>query len=313
MDRITSSPRFKQLRHWWARKKHALHKCKEDLSDRTRWSLQFTWRRIAVFVLDFAWMVILWGVILTKVWSDGLFTYIGFFTNWSWIYQAVYYLVYLFSFIEDPHIRGLEYWMLYAFWWNMFAQTIIILVLVFAIFQDNAYILIGETKTGGGTHSDGTVINYNFLVHYCPPIVALINMWIVWPDIADVLTYTFGFIEYDGAAPEKCDTTRFAYVVRMRTAWLYIWTSTLLAIVPLLVFYNAFDVREVYHLEDFPTWAGIIITILLAFATVMLPMQYIFRSTIPSRVVPHYQRKARDFNEHAVATYRLAQMPIPSE
>jgi hypothetical protein len=195
----------------------------------------------------------------------------------------------------------------------VFAQTIIILVLVFAIFQDNAYILIGETKTGGGAYNDGTVINYNFLVHYCPPIIALINMWIIWPDVADMLTFTFGLIEYHGEIPEKCDTTRFSYVIRAYPAWVYIWISTVFAVIPILVFYNVFDVREVYHLEDFPTWAGIIVTVLLAFGAVMLPMQYIFRSTIPARAVPQYQRKADVFEEDATKTYRLARIPLPSE
>ncbi len=319
MERIRSikdSEQFKRMVRWWNHRKHEMRQYQQDLkdgfNDRERWEKQFTPRRIFAFVFNFVWAFVLWATMIYKIFWDGVFSYIGFFTNWSWIYQSIFYLLYLFSYLESPWSRQLEYWLLYSIWWNVFAQTVIIVVLVTVVFQDNAYILIGETKTGGGKYDDGTVLTYNFMVHYLPPIIAIINMWVFWPDIADMLLYTFGLIEYHGEAPELCDTTRFMYVVRAAEAWAYICVTTFFAIVPLLVYYNVFDIRSVYHLEDFPTWAGIIITIILALLIVMLPLQYMFRSTIPARPVPSYQRKAKNFDPNATTTYQLTRIPLPS-
>lgn len=312
------SERYKRMTRWWSHRKYDVRKYSKEIhdgfKDKERWEMQFTPRRIFAFVFNFIWVVILWGSMIYKVFWDGVFSYIGYFTNWSWIYQSVFYLLYILSYLESPKTRGLEYWLLYAFWWNVFSQTIIIMVLVTVVFQDNAYILIGETKTGGGKYNDGTVLTYNFLVHYVPPFVALINMWVIWQDIADMLLFAFGLMEYHGGAPERCDSTRYTYVVRAVFAWMYIWLMTIFAILPILVYYNVFDIREVYHLEDFPTWGGVLITILLALLIVMLPLQYMFRSTIPSRPVPDYQRvhNTKGFDPESHATFQLVHIPRPS-
>lgn len=303
---------------WYGYMSNKANKQWSDMKKIDRWKLQFPPRRIFIFIFDFIWVVILWVGIIGKIFNDSISSYIGYFTNWAWTYQGAFWLLYLFSYLEDPKQRTLEYWLLYAFWWNIFAQSIIVFVLVIAIFQDDATIIIGETKTGGGKYDDGTVLNYNMLFHYAPVIWNVINIFALWNDIADMLVYTFGDIIYSGDGVGKdghviCRHTRFQYRVRKEPVWLYIAFSTFLAVVPILTFYNVFDIRVIYNLNDFPTWAGIIVTIFFAFASVFLPLQYMFRVTIPSRFVPDYQRGKDQKAFDSGSRYQLKRIPLPSD
>jgi hypothetical protein len=287
----------------------------QDMKKFDRWKTQFRPRRIFIFIAVFVWAVVLWGGIIGSIFFQSMHSYISYFTNWSWTYQGIFWILYLFSFLEHPKSRMLEYELLYTFWWNMLAQTVIVFVLVIAIFQDDASIIIDETKTGGGKYSDGTVLNVNMIKHYFPVIFNCILLFAIWNDIADMLIYTFADIVYYGSGADLCDCcTRFRYHARKIPAWIYIGFQTFVSVVPILVYYNVFDITVIYNLDDFPIWAGILIIIFFAFAAVFLPLQYMFRITIAGKSVDKCHRGCKETaNLKEGDSFQLKAIPVPSD
>ena len=59
-----------------------------------------------------------------------------------------------------------------------------------------------------------------------------------------------------------------------------------MSFVPLLLYINIVDFREVYNLDDFKTWQAILIVAITSVIAVVIPLVIMFRSTIVNREVP---------------------------
>lgn len=274
------------MRAWCA---SVWRKNKLAFTNPARWRHQFTPRRIALFILNFLWTAVLWVVLVTKIAYEGFGTYITYFTNWSWAFQAIFGIIYLFSYLDNPCKRTLETWLLYAFWWIVFAQVFIVFVLVIWVIEDSATLVTKEMKIGGGEYSDGTVLNIEALVHKWPAIIAILNLFLLWTDIADVLIYTFADVVFMGE--NLCHHESFVYRIRKEPGWLYIAFTTVVSAIPIVVYFNAFDFRDVYELEDFPIYAGVILVFVIVIFAVFVPLIYQFMLTIPNTTVPKNERR----------------------
>lgn len=299
----------KAVQKKWNDAKVATAATVRDMQSRERWAMQFTPRRILVFTVNLVWTIVLWVGVFGKIAFEDLGVYVSYFTNWSWTYQAIFYLLYLLSYLESPRTRTLEFWLLYAFWWNVFCQAMNVFFLVIWVIQDSADIVTKEMKLGGGEYDDGTVLNVEKLYHTFPALMAAFNIFGLWSDVTDMTIYAFADIVFFGYE-DRCKHDQFRYRVRAEPAWTYIGFSTILGAVPLLVYYNVFDIQEVYDLEDFPIAAGVFATLAIAFVAVFLPLLYMFHWTIPSRDVPDYQRHAKQPVEPG--RYQLSRVPLPS-
>lgn len=261
----------------------------KQFRDKERWRLQFTNRRIFIFFVSLIWTFILWFGTLYKCFYESVTSFISYFTNISFAYQAAFYLIYTLSFFGDPRKRSLEFFVLFGFWWNVFAQTVIVFILVQGVLLDAPGLLINETKTGGGEYDDGVVLLVNTIVHVCPIIFGLILLPFVWVDLSDIYVLMFSSVyclpKYvDGES--LCTHLRCAFRVDLKQAWWYILFNYALAFLPLLLYYNIVDLRVVYDLHDFKTYAAILLMFVINFFAVILPLIFMFYITIPNRDVP---------------------------
>lgn len=261
----------------------------KQYGDKERWKLQFTTVRIIAFILAFTWMIILWIGVLYKCLWESVTDFISYFTNITFTYQAVYYLLYVLSFFGDPRKRTLEFFLLFGFLWNVFAQIWIVFVLVFGIFLDNAALLIDETKTGGGDYDDGVVLVADRLYHVVPLMVVILLVGLTWSDISDILILMFADVfclpkHYNGQ--KLCVHDRCAFRVDKKNAWKYIIFNYIMAFIPLLLYANIVDLRKIYQLEDFKTYQAVFAVVIINVIAVIIPLVIMFYSTIPNREVP---------------------------
>lgn len=257
--------------------------------EKERWVLQFNNRRIFTFLFSLLWTIVLWFGVLYKCFYESVTDFISYFTNISFAYQAVYFLLYTLSFLEDPRKRRLEFFVLFGFFWNMFAQVCNVFILVLGVFLDAPGLVISETKTGGGDYDDGVVLVAERLYHVIPLMVALIIIFLCWIDISDILILMFAKVYclpkyYKGE--KLCSHSRCAFKVDIKQAWCYILFNYIMAFVPLLLYYNIVDLRTIYKLHDFPTYAAFLVMIGINAFSVVIPLCFQFYSTIPGREVP---------------------------
>ena len=259
------------------------------LFSKERWRLQFNNRRLFLFVVVLLWTIALWIGVLYKTFYESVTDFISYFTNIAFAIQAAYYLLYTASFLMDPRKRTLEFFMLFGFWWNVFAQAIIVFVLVFGVFLDAPGIIIGETKTGGGTYDDGLVLFADRFFHVIPAVIALIVLFMSWTDMSDIYILMFSKVyclprTYGGES--LCVHQRCAFRVDKQQAWTYIGFNFLAAFLPILLYWNIVDIRVVYDLHDFPTYAAMLLVLGINIFAIIIPLMFMINVTIPGRDVP---------------------------
>lgn len=280
--------------------------------DKERWELQFNTRRAFLFLFSLLWTGLLWLGSLYKCAYSSVTEFVSYFTNISFAYQAIYFLLYTLSFLGDPRKRSLEFFVLFGFFINMFAQVCIVFILVLGVFLDAPGLVIGETKTGGGQYDDGVVLVAERLYHVFPLMVALVILFMCWRDYSDILILIFANVyclpvDYNGE--HLCKHERCAFQVNKKQAWCYIIFNYIMAFIPLLLYYNIVDLRKIYHLDDFPTYAAFLLMIGINFFAVIFPLIFQFYSTIPSREVPS-ELISKDINNKVVVIpYGI---PLPS-
>lgn len=280
--------------------------------DKERWQLQFSNRRIFVFCVALIWTFILWFGTLYKCFYESVTSFLSYFTNISFAYQAGFYLFYTISYFGDPRKRSLEFFVLFGFWWNVFAQTVIVFVLVQGVLLDAPGLLINETKTGGGQYDDGVVLLVNTIVHVCPIIFGLILLPFVWPDLCDIYVLMFARVyclPKHTNGESLCRHLRCAFRVDYKQAWWYILFNYAAAFMPILLYYNIVNLREVYDLHDFKTYAAILLMFVINFFAVILPLIFMFYITIPQRDVP--KELVADDEAHKVIVIPNG-VPLPS-
>lgn len=274
--------------------------------DRVRWNLgyQLTNRRAFAFVLLAFWVSVLWAGIIYKHASSSFVDIFEYYTNVVLFLQGIFYTTYLFVFAEDPRQRRLERALLIGFWWPVFAQILLVFIMVHAVLLDAPELVTQEMKSLGGPYDDGLVLVANSLVHYVPVVVAFVFLFTVRIDVTDCLVLAFGYFSVPVSPPkEDCASGADEYVrksececgkvaprvkVRKRTAWIYAFSQYALACCPFLAYMTIVDLTEQYGVsESLAVWPPIVAVFALSVFIVLLPLAFFFCCTVP-KWTPRY-------------------------
>jgi hypothetical protein len=131
------------------------------------------------------WAIVLWGLCVAKVVSEGVQSYFSHYTNWNWTINVIYFtgdLVTRFS--KDKMVRitylGSLFWLVYGSNWSVF-------FLVFLMFSENPGVLTDLATQNGGKYGMGFLLNMNTVFHSLPLIAVLIYVVLAKSELAYVI------------------------------------------------------------------------------------------------------------------------------
>lgn len=234
-SRFAESDRYRAVRGYSFRE--SLAKC--ELPPRFRNA-----RLILLLCSTTLWALILWAGAIGKIASDDVLDVVQHYTNWVWFMQTAYYTVDIISLLRDT--RGLEFNLLFGVWWVVFPNIWVVFWLVFAMIYSNPEVITDNFEENGGDYYAGTVLVADRIFHV---LTAVYSAWyFAWriPDLVDIYNIAFGPDWRHGTGARK-----YGVIV-------YIFLMTLLAFMPFFIYYNSFNIKEVYEVTT-PVWAGIMI------------------------------------------------------
>lgn len=270
----------------------------------THISAQFTKRRTFLFIILLLWVTAVWSTIIykhaTEKWED-IFKY---FTNVTLFLQVTFYTCYLFVFFEDPSKRKLETFLLVWIFWLVFAQVLIVFILVIGVMYDAPELITANMKSFGGSFDDGVVLAANSLFHVIPAIVAFVFLFITWGDIAECLVIQFGYykIAPDNQMTEEEDVPMYPafalnvavglkdqlLFVKIDRCILYLYTvcQYFFSSMPFVMYMLVVDLHKQYGVsENLSTWVPVVAVFFINLFIVCAPTLFMFFSTIPSKFI----------------------------
>jgi len=273
----------KQVDKWWNMKmEHA--------------KTQFTKRRAFLFMLLLIWVIALWVALGYKMTTENWTDIYKYFTNVTFFLQALFFGIYLGVFFEDPGKRRLEKGLLVWFFWTVFSQIVIVFILVMGVVYDAPGLISDNLESNGGPYYDGVVYIANFLFHVLPMTAAFIFLFISWGDIAECMILAFGYyLQYidEGAIPPPTDfeksmgNVHLAFV-KVDKSVIYAYTAAqyFLAMLPFFTYMLIIDLSEQYSIsKELATWIPVIAVLFINIFTTIVPIMYMFHSTIPSKFI----------------------------
>ena len=301
-----------------SRERHPIQLFIDRISENA--SIQFTTRRFFLFLFLLLWSLCMWLVIIYKEVTEDSIDVLKYFTNVSFVMQAIFYFAYLFVFFEDPHKRTLERILLMGFFWLVFAQIVLVFVLVIGVLYDAPELVTKEMKSNGGDYDDGFVLAVERLFHVIPMIAALVFILFTWTDIADCLIISYGYVSspkkdlteessnqfnvwsneersdsIDHLIPFHDDLLKrsrpvipphVTIEVNPPAARLYILGQYIVACMPFILYMLIIDLEEQYDISPhLATWIPVISVFGINLCVVVLPLWCMFSITIPTYFV----------------------------
>lgn len=203
-------------------------------------------RLILLLASDIVWVVILWIGTIGKIATDSTLDVLQHYTNWLWFMQTAYYSVDVIALLSQT--RALEFNLLFGVWWVVFPNIWVVFWLVFAMIYSNPNVITDNFEENGGDYYAGAVLVGDRIFHV---VTAIYSAWyFAWriPDFVDIYNITFG------------DDWRHGTGSRRYGVIIYIFLMTLLAFLPFFIYYNSFNIKEVYEVTT-PVWVGIMILV----------------------------------------------------
>jgi hypothetical protein len=218
--------------------------CRESLA-RCELAPRFkNFRIILLIVSNIFWGIILWIGTIGKIAYDDALDIVQHFTNWLWFMQTAYYTADIIALLQDT--RALEFNLLFGVWWIVFPNIWVVNWLVFAMLYSNPNIITDNFEENGGDFYAGEVFIGDRIFHVVTAFYAAWYFLLRIPDFVDIYNITFGNDWRHGRGSRK-----YAIVV-------YALVMTGLAFIPFFVYYNIFNIKEVYEVTT-PIWAGLLI------------------------------------------------------
>jgi hypothetical protein len=208
-------------------------------------------RIMVIFTMNILFSIVLWGGVIYKAVNDSTLDYLQHFTNWMWTFAAVYYTLDAIAIIMST--RFFEFVLLYTLWWIYFANVWVVFWLVFIMLYDNPGILTDEFEDNGGDYYAGTVLVANQVFHYIPPVYAAFYLGLRVPDFIDI--YYITMVPTDSVS-KWSDKVRAIHL--SGSFAIYILVVLFAACGPIMIYYNAFDINEVYEV-DTNVWVGMLV------------------------------------------------------
>ena len=234
-SRFLDTPRAQRVRGYSCRQ--SLARCESPARFKNA-------RLILLLIRNIIWITILWIGVLGKAATDSSLDIVRHYTNWIWIFSTVYWTLDTISLLKET--RYMERALLFGFWWIVFPNIWVVFWLVFVMIYANPNTITDNFEENGGDYYAGAVLVGDRIYHVVP---AIYSVWyFAWrmPDFVDIFNLTFG---YDW---------RYGTDSRKDGIILYIFLMTAAAFLPFFMYYNAFDINEVYEV-DTPVWVGLMI------------------------------------------------------
>lgn len=140
-----------------------------------------TFEKVFSDIFFFLWLVILWGVIIYRLVSTGGSSdLLNYYTNWSWILQAVFFLIdYIGRIVEwarDAAGVYIRFYNALGLFWLINGSIWLVIVLVTIIIEENPSLLTNAANDEGGPGDLGLITDAHILIHYVPGYVILVFM-----------------------------------------------------------------------------------------------------------------------------------------
>jgi hypothetical protein len=203
------------------------------------------------------WSILLIASVIYRLaTADATTKYIIYYTNWSWIFQAVFYNVDMFgrifewvniSFGKELRRANILCWL-----WIINGNIWIVSVVVAIIVNENVSLLTDAATTNGGL---GFVINMHVLFHYVPGYFILLYMILE----RDIIGSTI--ISYFPSSADYRDTM---------LNFLIGFVVTFSASVPMIIYIIIFDPQTIYGYTT-PTITIFMISLVVLFFLNVIP------------------------------------------
>jgi len=222
--------------------------------DRDSFWYYLSFERVISNIIFLIWVIILIGVIVYRiVMGENNMSLLIYFTNWSWLFQTVFYTldyigrILLLCNLESGY--NMRYGIIFLFFWFINGTVWLVLILVTIIIQQNPQLLINAANQLGGLGQLGEVVNAHILIHYVPGIMVLLFLVLERDIIARTIVDFYMVRPHFKIYASVCNG-------------LYIFYITVLTVaVPFVVYSIIFDPRQVYGIS---TSIGVLIVISLA-------------------------------------------------
>lgn len=261
-------------------------------------------RVLILLIMDILFVAALWTGVIYKGVNDSTEDYLQHFTNWMWTFAAIYYTLDAVSLIMST--RFFEFTILWGLWWMYSSNVWVVFWLVFVMVYDNPGVLTDEFEENGGDYYAGTVLVADKVFHIVPAIYAFFYFVVRIPDFIDI--YEIATVPVD---PISRVSERVRVLKITGAVTIYIIMLIFISCAPILVYYNSFDMNEVYEADTNP-WLGIaivfatIVVTIVAPVAILSPLGKASQGRNTDTWTTHYTASARDFREyHEDSTNRM--------
>lgn len=253
-------------------------------------------RILILLITNLLFVAVLWTGVIYKAIDDSTEDYLEHFTNWMWTFAAIYYTLDVVSLIMST--RFFEFTLLWGLWWMYSANVWVVFWLVFVMVYDNPGVLTDEFKENGGDYYAGTVLVADKVFHILPAVYTFFYFTFRIPDFIDILELAMTPIDRMSRLSAKLSQINITFSVTI-----YILMLISISCAPVLIYYNSFDINEVYEADTNP-WLGVVIIFSTIVVTIVAPVALLSplgkasQSTNIDTWTTHYTASARDYKEY---------------
>lgn len=221
-------------------------KKKRDDSD-TQYARQFYFQLIYGFFL-MTWTLILWTILLYKVWSDWI-EFFHFFTNWNWTLQTAFFTLELCAYFADA--KSMRIFNLSFFFWIVNGTTWLVFWLVMFMIKDNAEFFLKLSTLEGGKYDFSVVLNGHALFHVLISISILVYVVLQKEHIEDSVSI---FIDWRHEGDEYDERSKKSLHNNWQVSTVLFLFYVLVGPLLILALYvSIFDIRATYGITT-PWW-----------------------------------------------------------
>jgi hypothetical protein len=215
------------------------------------------------FGLVIAWNLVFWTIFPAKLAVDGFFETFGFFTNWTFAQNGVYFTLelagYVMSFTHPGGgWRSYQKYLRYILLWSVIGANFLVFFLVFLLMMDNWEMMESMTQQGGGTYTLGVVVDFEKLFHTVPTLFCL---------------YFYAGIREEVSESMQDVRDMMANAKTHGAAWFVITMQLFSGAILMFMFEALLGFNAVYS-AHIPVSLGILFALVIVIAVVM-PLYYI--------------------------------------
>lgn len=227
---------------------------------------------LIIVIFDILLMIIFWGVLIyNNIINDNAFEYFGFYTNWTWTYNTMFYTL-DFLCITIFYTRYQEYLLQMTLWWSFYCNSWMVSILAVLMLWSNPRMLSDNLKSQGGEMHANVVYVGNFVVHVSIILIAVFYLILRWNSWKQMLIITF----YDDLYKRKHgDIRKYLFFV-------YIVLMALSGPVVFVIYYNVFDFKVVYNV-DISIGFGMLVVFGIILFTIPFTILFIMIAAVKDR------------------------------